>query len=310
MTLECVNAAEYSQICGEYQFFYNSMEFHEMNKEKVDEVAYLVFSEKKRKLALAIGIMDNRIKVPYSAPFGIFEKIQKHIKLEDIEEALDLLEEYAKEKGIAEIFFRLPPVFYDISFISKLQSCLLRKQYKEDICDLNYQFFIGDIETYESSLYRNARKNLNTAFKQDFVFQHCEREEQKKNAYEVIAINRKQKGYPLRMTYEQVKNTIALTEHDFFILKDKDVNIAAAIIFQVNCEVYQVIYWGDIAGNEKKRPMNYLAYKVYEYYAKQGIRVLDIGPSTEEGIPNYGLCDFKESIGCSVSTKYAYKKIL
>ena len=35
--------------------------------------------------------------------------------------------------------------------------------------------------------------------------------------------------------------------------------------------------------------------------------ILDIGPSTENGIPNYGLCEFKESIGCSVTMKYSFE---
>ena len=61
-------------------------------------------------------------------------------------------------------------------------------------------------------------------------------------------------------------------------------------------------------GYEQDRPMNYLAYRTYLYYSERGIRVLDIGPSTESGEPNYGLCNFKKSIGCSVSSKLTYIK--
>lgn len=306
MNLETISAEEYGRVCGTYQYFYNSMQFHELNKNKVSQVRYLLFGEKKKKLALAIGIENDEIRIPYSAPFGIFEQLQNHIKLEEIEEAVTLLEEYGKENGICKIVFRIPPVFYDECFISKLQNVLLRKGYQIAYCDLNYQFRILDMEQYENSLLRNARKNLKNAIKQDFSFIHCESEEEKREAYDVIAENRRRKGYPLRMTYEQVNNTIQLTEHDFFLLKDGDIRIAAAVIFRVNKECYQVIYWGDIDGYEAKRPMNYLAYKVYEYYVNMGIKVLDIGPSTEEGIPNHGLCDFKESIGCEVSSKYTF----
>ncbi|MCM1500045.1 MAG: hypothetical protein NC124_16405 [Clostridium sp.] len=308
MNLTVISAEEYGSICNAYQYFYNSMQFHELNKNKVNQVQYLLFGEKKRKLALAIGMEDGEIRVPYSAPFSIFEKLQNHIKLEEIEEAVTLLEEYGRENNIHKIVFRIPPVFYDECFISKLQNVLLRKRYQIEYCDLNYQFRIRSIEEYEDSLMRNARKNLKNAIKQDFVFFRCESREEKQEAYNVIAENRKRKGYPLRMTYEQVNDTIQLTEHDFFLLKDGDVSIAAAVIFKVNEECYQVIYWGDIDGYEAKRPMNYLAYKVYEYYVNKGIKILDIGPSTEEGIPNYGLCDFKESIGCEVSSKYTFVK--
>lgn len=69
-----------------------------------------------------------------------------------------------------------------------------------------------------------------------------------------------------------------------------------------------MIYWGDIDGYSEERPMNLLAENVYEFYQQKGIHVLDIGPSTENGVPNYGLCDFKESIGCQCSSKYTLKK--
>lgn len=308
MNLEIISAEEYDNICGSYQYFYNSAQFHELNKNKVSQVKYLLFGEKKRKLALAVGMEDGEIRIPYSAPFGIFEKLQNHIKLEEIEEAVTLLEEYGRENNIYKIVFRIPPVFYDECFISKLQNVLLRKGFQIAYCDLNYQFVVRSMDIYMGSLQRNARKNLKNALKQGFAFQHCDADIEKKAAYDVIAINRARKGYPLRMTYEQVNDTIQLTEHDFFLLKDGEVNIAAAVIFKVNEECYQVIYWGDIDGYEAKRPMNYLAYKVYEYYVDKGIKILDIGPSTEEGIPNYGLCDFKESIGCEVSSKYTFVK--
>lgn len=310
MILDVINENDYSLTCKDYQYFYNSMQFHELNKEKVEKVEFLIFGEKKKKLALAIGIVNDCIRVPYSAPFGIFEKLQKHIKLEEIDEALCLLEQYARGKGIESILFRLPPSFYDEPFISKMQNCLLRKGYKIAYCDLNYQIFISDMEHYMQSLLRNAKKNLNHALKENFDFIHCDVMEEKQEAYEVIKKNRERKGYPLRMTCEQVMNTIKITEHDFFLLKSEGVSVAAAIIFKVNSFCYQVVYWGDIEGYEDKRPMNMLAYKVCEFYCQKGIRVLDIGPSTEEGVPNYGLCDYKESIGCSVSMKHTYTKCL
>ena len=53
--------------------------------------------------------------------------------------------------------------------------------------------------------------------------------------------------------------------------------------------------------------MNYLAFSLFSYYFDKGLRILDIGPSTENGTPNYGLCEFKENIGCSVTLKYSFE---
>lgn len=309
LSLEIVDAQTYHQILKNYKYFYNSMQFHELNKSKVDEVVYMLFKSSRYKMGIAAGISNGIFKLPYSAPFAMFEVAGADVRLEDIHAAVRLLDEYAEKRNTSSIWFRLPPSFYDDTFISKVQNGLLNNGYLIEMCDLNYQFYLQNIEGFEDRLYRNARKNLKTANKQGFELLHCDTEREKKCAYDVITVNRKAKGYPLRMTYEQVTDTIALTNHDFFVVRLGTVAVAAAIVFQVNEDVYQVIYWGDVPGYSDKRPMNYISTKVYEYYANKGIQVLDIGPSTEEGIPNFGLCDFKESIGCEVSTKYTLRKV-
>ena len=55
------------------------------------------------------------------------------------------------------------------------------------------------------------------------------------------------------------------------------------------------------------RTMNFLSYKVLEYYKNTNIKYVDIGPSTEDSLPNYGLCEFKESIGCFIMPKFTMK---
>ena len=56
--------------------------------------------------------------------------------------------------------------------------------------------------------------------------------------------------------------------------------------------------------------MNFLSFHVFQYYKNQGIEIVDIGPSTENSIPNYGLCEFKESIGCDILIKTEFYKKL
>ena len=43
-------------------------------------------------------------------------------------------------------------------------------------------------------------------------------------------------------------------------------------------------------------------------YKEKGISLIDIGTSTVDGVPNFGLCDFKESIGCNCSPKINFVK--
>ena len=53
--------------------------------------------------------------------------------------------------------------------------------------------------------------------------------------------------------------------------------------------------------------MNYFTYKVFEHYFDKGLKVLDIGPSSVEGIPNYGLCSFKENLGRTISLRHVFQ---
>ena len=84
------------------------------------------------------------------------------------------------------------------------------------------------------------------------------------------------------------------------------VDVAAAQVFHVAKGVAQVVYWGDLRAYSHLRTMNSLAYMLFAYYHATGLKVLDIGPSTEGGVPNHGLCEFKEGIGCSVTPKFSF----
>ena len=304
----CVSRDEYKRIVGSSNYVYNESWFHELNKEKVDYIEYMIFKAKKNKLGIIAGVKDKSINFSYSSPFTMFEKIDSNIKIEDIEGAIDLIESYCKTKNITNIYFRTPPSFYDESFISKVQNCLLRKNFRISSCDLNYQFYLKSVSYLEEHIQRNGRKNLRIANTRNYRLLCCDTYAKKKEAYDIISINRRNKGFPLRMTWEQIEETIQNMVHDFFILELEGISIASAIVFRITKDIYQVIYWGDVAEYTENKPMNYLAYNLYLHYLQRGIKVLDIGPSTENSIPNYGLCSFKESIGCEVSSKFTYMK--
>jgi hypothetical protein len=76
----------------------------------------------------------------------------------------------------------------------------------------------------------------------------------------------------------------------------------------VTPDIVQVIYWGDLPAYSEFKTMNYLSYNIFIYYKKLGVKYVDIGISTELSVPNHGLCEFKESIGCDLSLKFTFSK--
>lgn len=302
-----VDKKQYESAVRNVKYIYDSVWFHEINGNKVEKVCYFLFKNSKNKCGMIVGIRDQTAWLPYSAPFGMVERINL-MNLEEMDEVIFLLEKYLSEIGVKKIFFRLPPFFYDETFISELQNILTGHHFVLTSVDLNYQFFLKDETYYFEHLQRNAKKNLQRALKSNWSFHHCDDWEDKKLAYDIIAENRKSKGYPLKMSWEAIRDTCAHISSDFFLLELENSPIAAAIVFGVTTNIAQVIYWGDMPNSGLCRSMNYLAYQIYRYYLNTGIEVLDIGPSTENGIPNFGLCNFKRSIGCDVSSKLTFEK--
>lgn len=314
MLIEEVVIEKYKEILKtvEYEYIYAFAEFNELNKYKVDQVKYLLFKDKKYRFALCIGIIDKNILCPFSAPFGMIMPLKSSMPIQYFDDAIIALNAYAYENEYKSIKFTLPPLFYNENDISMLTNSLYRNGYNIKMIDINFQIDLLSAysENYIENIAHNARKNLRIGLQSELTLIQCLTDSERKEAYEVIAKNRQSKGFPLRMTYEQIADTIKLINSDFFIVKKEEETIASAIVFHINPTIAQVIYWGDAPGNSEYKSINYLSYKLINFYGKQGLCYLDIGPSTENSQPNYGLCDFKQSIGCNTSNKITFQNNL
>ncbi|HEC1775504.1 TPA: hypothetical protein R1726_001450, partial [Campylobacter lari] len=111
------------------------------------------------------------------------------------------------------------------------------------------------------------------------------------------------KNYILNMTIEDVKYTSKIIPTDLFLVYKDDKPIASAIVHIMNKDIARVVYWGNSINSNQYRPMNFLSYNLFLHYKNQNFQIVDIGTSTLHTIPNFGLCDYKESIGCNCSPK-------
>ena len=301
-----ISDKEYKNIFSTPYHVYNSVPFNLLNSKKCDYVRFLLFKDAKPRLGLILGASGDTVSSPFSAPFGGFTFLSDQLNQQHIDDALVLLDDYLKSQSIHYIKMILPPLCYNNLFLSKLINSLNRYGYSTSSVELNYVFLTSLFDQdYEKTLLHNARKKLQTSFLYPLVFKKTS---DLKAAYEVIAINRKERGFPLRMTFEQVEKTAEIIRCDAFVVEFEQTLIASAIVFRVAQDIAQVIYWGDLQDYTYIRTMNFLSYKVFEYYKNKKLRIVDIGPSTENGIPNLGLCEFKESIGCNIDLKFVFEK--
>lgn len=284
-----------------------STEFTKLNAHFFEEIRFLAFVENdKYKAGLILGKNGSSLFAPTKAPFSGFNKIND-TSLESLDKILPLLQNYAKEQAL-DIHITIPPIVYDNDFYNHCISAFFRSEFQVENIDLNFHLDVKKLHPdYKNLIPRAGRKNLNNGLKANKIELLTSKDKDFiEKAYSIIKANRDFKGYPLRMTLEQVLNTIQTIQADFFILNIDDEAVAAAQVFHIAEGIVQVIYWGDLPHFEALRPMNVLAYKILEYYANLGINIIDIGPSSENSIPSYGLCNFKTNIGCDTSLKYQF----
>lgn len=304
-TIQRCSAEVYHAEFPKARQVFGNVSFIELNSHKTDAVHYLLFRDTKTRFGVVLGERDGVLCSPFSAPFGGLE-YKRTETVDQVECAYRLLADYARGQGFT-LRITLPPIFYDPTFITH-QINVLSRLGRMAWMDLNYSFSLALADSYESLLTRAARNKLHQALKTDFrlVRLNSGNADDVARAYRVIAANRQEHGYPLRMSLNDVLATVKIVTADFFVLTLEDKDVAAAQIFHVADGICQVIYWGDLHAYASLRTMNRLSYELFHHYRQQNLRLLDIGPSSEEGTPSVGLCSFKESIGCTATPKFVF----
>ncbi len=302
-------AQEFQQTFPNPWSVFNSVPFSELNKEKCSKVHYLLFRDSKLRLGIIMGERDNGLYVPFSATYGGF-CFNSVVACQYYDDACAAVKEYAVKIG-KPVFITLAPPIYNSTDNAKTFSAFMRAGARIESIEYNQHFELVRFSNYEGILESKIRNKLHNALSGNLTFSRLDSKNPNDvaRAYEVIRINHKERGNPLRMSLQNVLDTIKIIPADFFVVSDNEGHdVAAAQIFHTTKDIYQIIYWGDVPEYSYLKSMNFLSYKVFEYYYQQGaVKILDIGISTEDGVPNYGLCEFKENIGCYSTLKFSLK---
>jgi len=309
LSIDRVDVSEFAATLKTTSHVFNSAAFAELNKGKCSEVHYLLASDSKPRFGVILGETEEAFACPFSAPFGGIEPISGSARLEALEQCIDALKDYTVARS-KRLQVTLPPIVYAEDFIAHQINCFSRAGFGMVSIDLSHYFPTSKMSRYTEIVDRSVRKNLATAERAGLSFRKVEtgNDSLLLEAYSIIEENRKAKGYPLRLSFSEIVNTSHIIDIDVFTVTDADVAIASALVFRVAPRAVQVVYWGDKPAFADRRPMNFLARGVFAHYAAEvGINFIDIGPSTEKSLPNYGLVAFKENIGCNVSPKFTFE---
>ncbi len=308
MEIEIIDKTKYFELFSPTYVVFNDVAFNEINKSKVQKLIYFAFKDKKYRLGICVGITNLEAYSPFSAPFGGFTFLREDLKISQLDEAINLLKSWFISNNIKKFNIVLPPSIYNYSFNTKQINSLFRLGFKIEKADLNYVYDLKSFDAhYPSLIWPSARNKLNQSLNANLVFNKCLEIDECKIAFDIIVENRNEKSYTLRMNWNQLFETLKCVKTDFFLVKlPNNIPIASAVIFKSGLNTMQLIYWGDLNKYSDLKPMNYLAFKIFEYYHNCNVSFMDLGPSSENSIPNFGLSEFKESIGSFAIPKFTF----
>lgn len=300
MYLHFTTSKEYFSTFPNARTVFGSEEFIALNAGRASHLCFAIgYDDKEQpRLGMVAGMRDGEWHCPFSAPFGEIA----YRKPQALEHIYDFIVEAARALAPQPLNLTLPPDIYDPGMGPKVAGVVANLAPERLRMEYNYH--------YPLEFFPEFRKRLDPAFRNHFNHALGEGFELEKTddidlTYNIIRTNREHRGYPLAMSLEQVRATLGIVKADLFVLHHPNGDAASALIYHTAPGIRQVIYWGDAPGYEKARPMNILPYLVLKYYAENqpDVRILDIGPASTDGIPNTGLCRYKEAFGCLCGLK-------
>ena len=142
MEIKTVNKEDYTKLIINPFSKFDTAEFIELNKTKVENIVYFIFNNGKNRFGLAGGIKDKTLKFPFSATFCNLSEITHGNRIDYYTESIEALINWSKNNNISEILFNTPPIFYDIPHITKLQNALINCGFKILDYDVNFEFYL------------------------------------------------------------------------------------------------------------------------------------------------------------------------
>jgi len=281
-------------------------DFINLNAKKVDKVVRLIQDQGKVTIGLIAGIKNNRLISPFSAPFGGFDYKKENAYIHELESFVKDLLEYIQQKQFDEVSITFPPTIYESTFNSKMINVLNRNQFYSNVPDITNWV---DLKRFNNRFsQKNSREYYNQSLRNGLAFTKVETLEEKEKVYFLIKQNRERFGRPIFMNFEDIINTSILWPVDFFGVHSKDKElVSAGIFYQFSENIAFALFWGDNEAGRPLRAMDFLSFKLWSHYKEKGLSYIDLGISTESGIPNEGLLRFKETHESISSVKYSFK---
>jgi len=282
-----------------------SSAFIQLNKKKTDKIIGLVSDKSTKELGLIAGMRNGILKSPFSAPFGGFHFRSEQVYSGEIDAFVSSLKEYIVSNSLGGIEVTLSPDLYSPSFNAKIISSLLRNNFVSSIPEITNWVNLDDFNYAFTK--KNSREYFRQALRNELAFSLSQSLDDKNDVYMLIYENRARHNRPIYMSFEDLTDVSGIWPVDYFEVRTKEsVLVASAIFYRSRPDICYAVFWGDNDIGRPLRAMDYLILNLWSHYKRLGYRWVDLGISSESGVPNEGLLRFKETHDAVSSLRFKF----
>jgi hypothetical protein len=282
--------------------------FHDLN----DVPAAARWRYEHRRDGRLVGVLDGVVTdgvllCGHSAPFGGPDLVRADPTVEDllglVDDALDEL----RAAGVHTVRIRARPSVYSAAE-PLLEYVLLHRGFTVDHCDLNQHIDLAPLHAGGDplSLLKRKRSYVRAALTGSYELVEVTGGDDLTTLHHVLDTNRASHGRPPGLPRDYLERVrAAFPERVWLLLLRVDGQaVASAVVYRVLDDVDLLVAWGDAGHSLERSPMDLLAHLLVVRSVRAGVRLFDLGPSSEkDGTPNTGLVAFKRSAGATPGTR-------
>ncbi|MEQ8531728.1 MAG: hypothetical protein RIB86_07740 [Imperialibacter sp.] len=301
-----VSEEEYFKFFVKSMNPYVSREFLLLNSKKTESLLFVVNDVSKATIGIVLGVKNNWLLSPFSAPFGGLHYKHENIYISQIEEFFSRLIEFTRVNRFENLRIILPPTIYNCTFNAKAANVMHRLGFSIQIPDLTNWIRVDQFK--DSFTQKNAREYYNQSLRNNLTFLPSEDPSDKEAIYDIICQNRAKFGRPIFMSFKDIMEVSSLWKVDFFkVVAPNEGIVAGGIFYRFHPQIVYALFWGDTEEGRPLRAMDSLSFHLYSFYKVLGYQYIDLGISTENGgNPNEGLLRFKEMHEADTELRFTY----
>jgi hypothetical protein len=245
---------------------------------------------------------------PFQAPFASV-CLKEYISSEVLSKFIHLMSNQLSQLGYSRIYLKHYPDFYSGYSSAKLLTALCFDGFLIKQADINHYLKISQLP-FESIIHPMQRRRIKKCIRNHYQFKSNPNNDLDL-VFRKIQDFRMQKNIPVNISYDSLNLLFARfpERYHLYSVLDGDRIIAATCAVSVNKKVLYNFLPASDAEYSSTSPMVYLIKNVYEIGRRNRYRFLDLGVSSINHQPQFGLIAFKEHLGGTPGVKFQLEKI-